>query len=123
MAKTSKKTSQRPIDKLDRIFHEKARLNILTSVITHPGGINFNDLKQHCQLTDGNLNRHLKVLLDAEILGVEKTGSGRSTNSIYSLTALGRRAFESYLSALESVVRTAQGAAQKSGSNINVAPE
>ena len=124
MSKSShSKRNKKPINELDRIFHEKARLSILTSVIAHPQGINFNQLKGQCELTDGNLNRHLKVLLDANILDVEKTGSGRSTNSIYSLTTVGRKAFENYLNALEAVVRTAQGAARKAAPNVSVAPE
>ncbi len=122
MAKAKKK-NKKPIDELDRLFHEKARLSILTAVIPYGDGVNFNDLKVVCGLTDGNLNRHLKVLLDAGILSVAKSGSGRTTNSVYSLTDLGRTAFENYLDALESVVKTAQLAAQKTASQVNVAME
>ena len=122
MAKAKKQTTKKPFNELDRIFHEKARLNILTTVIAHADGINFNELKESCELTDGNLNRHLKVLLDAKILGVNKTGSGRSTNSIYKLTKVGRKAFANYLDALESVVRTAQGAAKQT-TGVVIAPE
>ncbi len=108
---------KKPLDELDRIFHEKARLGILTAVVSMDEGVNFNELKNRCELTDGNLNRHLKVLTDAKILRVRKTGRGRSTNSVYSLTTIGRRAFENYLDALESVVRAAQTAA-KQGSTV-----
>jgi hypothetical protein len=47
---------------LDRVIHERARLSVLTSLITNPKGLIFNDLKQLCSLTDGNLSRHLRVL-------------------------------------------------------------
>ena len=47
---------------LDRVIHERARLSVLTSLITHPKGLTFGELKQLCALTDGNLNRHLRVL-------------------------------------------------------------
>ena len=47
---------------LDRVIHERARLSVLTSLITNPKGLPFNDLKQLCALTDGNLSRHLSVL-------------------------------------------------------------
>ena len=113
---------RKPIDSLDRIFHEKARLSILTFVVAQEEGINFNDLKQKCDLTDGNLNRHLKVLTDANILRVDKTGRGRATRSIYFLTDVGRSAFENYLDALETVVRNAQAAAGKI-SNVQIVPE
>lgn len=127
MAKSVKKKSKskpadkKAIDGLDRIFHEKARLSILTFVIAESDGISFNHLKTQCDLTDGNLNSHLKVLLDANVLKVKKTGQGRSTNSVYHLTSFGRKAFEDYLNALESVVKAAQGAARKTGVQTNVA--
>ena len=33
-------------ERLDRIMHEKARLGIMTSLVLHPEGVLFNDLKQ-----------------------------------------------------------------------------
>ena len=47
-------------DGLDRVIHEKARLGLLTSLMAHPKGLAFADLKQLCGLTDGNLSRHLE---------------------------------------------------------------
>jgi hypothetical protein len=52
-------------DGLDRVMHEKARLGVLTSLVAHPKGLAFGDLKQLCGLTDGNLSRHLRVLHEA----------------------------------------------------------
>ncbi len=102
------KSTRQPFDELDRVFHERARLGILTSMVGSSRGLSFNDLKELCGLTDGNLNRHLKVLLDAQVLKVSKTGRGQKTNSRYTLTAMGRRAFEKYLDALETIVQSAQ---------------
>ena len=112
MAKNrSTKVTPDVLEELDRVFHEKARLGIMTSIIGSPEGINFNDLKQLCDLTDGNLNRHLKVLVDSGILSVKKTGRGRNTNSHYRMTPKGRRAFERYLSALETILNAAKAKA------------
>ena len=33
-------------DGLDRVIHEKARLGLLTSLMAHPKGLGFADLKQ-----------------------------------------------------------------------------
>ena len=52
-------------DGLERVFHEKARLGIMTSLVTNSRGVVFADLKEMCNLTDGNLSRHLQILLDA----------------------------------------------------------
>ncbi len=74
--------------------------------------MNFIELKQLCDLTDGNLNRHLKVLVDTGVLSVRKTGQGRNTNSLYRITAKGRRAFERYLNALETILNAAKNSAK-----------
>lgn len=126
MAKKSKSTEKLPavvssdvLEELDRVFHEKARLGIMTTIIGSPEGMNFNDLKQVCELTDGNLNRHLKVLVDTGILNVKKTGNGRNTNSHYRLTAKGRRAFERYLNALETILNAAKQSSSASSNAKN----
>ena len=100
--------TQSALEELDRVFHEKARLGILTTLIGAVDGMNFIELKELCDLTDGNLNRHLKVLVDAGVLGVKKSGQGRNTQSLYRLTANGRRAFDRYLEALETVLEAAR---------------
>ena len=46
---------------LERVLHEKARLGIMTSLVTRPEGLLFSELKHLCALTDGNLSRHLEV--------------------------------------------------------------
>ena len=63
-------------DGLDRVMHEKARLGVLTSLMSYPKGLAFNDLKQLCGLTDGNLNRHLQVLVDAGLIETAKVFDG-----------------------------------------------
>ena len=57
---------------LDRVIHERARLSILTSLITNPKGLAFGDLKELCSLTDGNLNRHLRVLEQGKMVEIVK---------------------------------------------------
>lgn len=101
-------TTRQAMSELDRIFHEKARLGILTTIIATPDELSFNEIKELCGLTDGNLNRHLKVLIDSKILAVKKTGSGRNTNSQYRLTDKGHQQFSNYLGALETILQAAQ---------------
>jgi DNA-binding MarR family transcriptional regulator len=54
------------------VIHERTRLSVLTSLITHPRGLIFNDLKQLCSLTEGNLSRHLRVLEAEGIVEIKK---------------------------------------------------
>ena len=94
-------------DGLDRVIHEKARLGILTSLASHPDGLLFPDLKDLCDLTDGNLNRHLQVLRDAQLVESWKRGEGRKSQTLVRLTSDGRCQFLAYLQVLESVVSDA----------------
>lgn len=92
---------------LDRVIHEKARLGVLTSLIAHPDGLAFGDLKRLCGLTDGNLSRHLQVLQEADLVAITKGYEGNRPHTSCRLTASGRRRFLDYLGVLERVVRDA----------------
>ena len=100
---------------LDRVIHEKARLGILTSLIGHPKGLAFADLKQLCGLTDGNLSRHLQVLEEAGLVEVAKSFEGRRPLTTCRVTHAGRERFVAYLTILERVVKEAASAASKHG--------
>ena len=93
---------------LDRVMHEKARLGILASLAAHSGGLLFNDLKQLCALTDGNLSRHLAVLSEAGLVEIWKATTGARPQTMYRLTPSGRQRFADYISVLEKVVSDAQ---------------
>jgi DNA-binding transcriptional ArsR family regulator len=97
---------------LDRVIHEKARLGVLTSLIAHPKGLLFGDLKQLCDMTDGNLSRHLQVLEEAGLIDIVKRFEGNRPQTICRITAEGRKRFMRYLAVLEQVVRDAADAAK-----------
>ena len=83
-------------ERLDRAIHEKARLGILTSLVTRPEGLLFGELKHLCDLTDGNLSRHLDVLRDAGLIEIWKGFEGRRPQTMCRLTTEGRRRFVQY---------------------------
>ena len=92
---------------LDRVIHERARLSVLTSLITNPKGVAFNDLKQLCALTDGNLSRHLSVLEDARMVEIIRGHDRNRPQTTCRITASGRKRYLDYLGTLEQVVRDA----------------
>src|SRR5271167_479 len=96
---------------LDRVMHEKARLGVLTSLVAHPKGLVFADLKRLCELTDGNLSRHLQVLHEAGLVDVQKGYDQNRPQTICKITPSGRRRFLNYLAVLEQIVRDAAEAA------------
>ena len=96
---------------LERVIHEKARLGIMTSLVAHPAGLLFSDLKGLCALTDGNLNRHLQVLRDAGLVEIWKGVKQNRPQTLCRLTLQGRTRFLQYLGELERVVADAAEAA------------
>ena len=92
---------------LDRVIHERARLSVLTSLVTNPKGLAFGDLKQLCALTDGNLNRHLRVLEKGKMVEIIKKHDRSRPLTVCRITASGRARYVEYLSTLEQVVRDA----------------
>jgi DNA-binding MarR family transcriptional regulator len=92
---------------LNRVLHEKARLGILTSLVAHPDGLRFGELRSLCALTDGNLSRHLDVLHESGLVELWKGIERRRPQTLVRLTPEGRRRFIAYLEELERVVRDA----------------
>lgn len=97
-------------DGLDRVIHERARLSVLTSLLTHSNGLPFGELKELCALTDGNLNRHLLVLEEAGLVSISKSVEGNRTRTLCRVTMRGRRRYIEYLAELERVLSHAAAA-------------
>ena len=106
-------------DGLDRVIHERARLSVLTSLVTHPRGLPFTDLKRFCALTDGNLSRHLQVLEQAKLVTIAKTMEEGRPQTLCRITAAGRKRYVDYLAVLERVVLDA-AAGLKDSSEIRL---
>jgi DNA-binding transcriptional ArsR family regulator len=96
---------------LDRVLHERARLGILSCLISHHAKVAFSELRDLCGLTDGNLSRHLKALEEADIVALEREEKeGTRPTTWITFTRGGRKRFLDYVEVLESIVRTSVGA-------------
>ena len=73
------------------MIHEKARLSIMSSLAAHPEGLLFNDLKDLCSLTDGNLSRHLQLLQESKLVEVWKGFKNNRPQTLVRLTDDGKR--------------------------------
>jgi DNA-binding MarR family transcriptional regulator len=104
---------------LDRVLHEKARLGILTCLLSHRDGLVFNDLKDLCALTDGNLSRHLSTLQEAGLVEIWKGYKGKRPQTLVRLTAVGKKRFVEYLGLLEGIV---SGALASAGPEADAPP-
>ena len=74
-----------PIKGLNKIFDNRIRLGIMSVLVVNEE-INFNDLKQMLEVTDGNLATHLENLEDNGYIKVQKGFIGRKTNTTYAVT-------------------------------------
>ena len=92
---------------LDRLIHERIRLGIL-SALAATDALSFNDLKKLLDTTDGNLSVHARKLEEANYIACTKSFEGRVPKTEYSITPLGRRAFERYLDHMEALIRAAR---------------
>ncbi len=103
-------TGRYAYDKLERVIHEKARLSIMSSLAAHPEGLLFNDLKDLCSLTDGNLSRHLDLLKESALVEVWKGYRNNRPQTLVRLTDSGKKRFLEYVEELENVVADALSA-------------
>ena len=93
-----------PIGNLNKIFESRIRLGVMSILMVNEE-VNFNDLKQMLEVTDGNLASHLNTLEESGYLKVHKGFIGRKTNTLYSATKSGEKAFRAHLDALEKMIK------------------
>jgi DNA-binding MarR family transcriptional regulator len=89
---------------LDRLIHERMRLAIVSALAVNDS-LTFTDLKRLLETTDGNLSVHARKLEDARYISCEKSFEGRMPKTEFRLTAAGRKAFEKYISHMESLIK------------------
>ena len=94
-----------PIQNLNKTFDSRVRLGIMSILMVNEE-INFNDLKQLMDVTDGNLASHIKSLEESGYIKVNKGFVGRKTNTTYAVTKTGEKAFQQHLAALEKMIKT-----------------
>ncbi|HWJ92605.1 MAG TPA: transcriptional regulator [Flavisolibacter sp.] len=93
-----------PISGLNKVFDNRVRLGVM-SILMVNDEINFNDLKQLLEVTDGNLATHLQTLDESGFIKVHKGFVGKKTNTTYSITKVGEKAFREHIEGLEKMIR------------------
>lgn len=94
-----------PINNLNKLFDSRVRLGIMSALMVNDE-VNFNELKELLEITDGNLASHLKALEENNIIKVNKGFIGRKTNTTYAISKAGEKAFKTHLEALEKMIRS-----------------
>lgn len=100
-------SGENPYAALEKVFHEPSRLAIMSALANAAHGVIFRELRDKCNLTDGNLSRHLKTLEEAGMVKIKKAFVGARPQTTAVLTSAGRKSFIDYLKALEEVLQKA----------------
>jgi len=93
------------IENLNKVFDSRIRLGIMSALLVNEE-VSFNELKELIQVTDGNLASHFKTLEENGYVKVHKGFIGRKTNTTYSVTKAGEKAFKAHLDALEKMIKS-----------------
>lgn len=92
------------IEQLNKAFESRIRLGIMSMLMVNDS-VDFLTIKEMLNASDGNIASHITALEKAEYLTVEKKFVGKKTNTSYSITTLGRNAFNEHLNALENLLK------------------
>jgi DNA-binding HxlR family transcriptional regulator len=89
---------------LNKAFESRIRLGIM-SVLMVNDWMEFNNLKELLETTDGNLASHLKALEEKDMICMKKQFVGRKPNTSYQATESGKALFRLHLDALEDLIK------------------
>jgi DNA-binding MarR family transcriptional regulator len=88
---------------INKAFENRIRLGIMSILLVNER-VEFNNLKEMLDLTDGNLASHITALEKNGYVTVFKKFVGKKPNTTYSVTHEGRKAFTAHLDALEKLI-------------------
>ncbi len=92
------------MDTLDALLHQPLRTQI-TAYLVGAGEATFTELKRELQVSDGNLESHLKKLIAADYVSVRRDAGEGRPQSFYSLTKKGHAALRDYVTSLQRMLR------------------
>ena len=94
-----------PIEKLDKAFNNKIRLGMMSALAVNEF-LDFKALKNLLDVTDGNLASHATALEKLDYIQIEKSFIGKKPNTKYSITRVGKKAFNLHLAGLAEILKS-----------------
>ena len=88
----------------NKAFENRVRLGVM-SILMVNDNVEFVRLKELLQVTDGNLASHLSALEKEGYVAVIKQFINRKPQTSYAVTAVGKKAFNEHLNALENLIK------------------
>lgn len=93
---------KRKVINQSKVFESIIRLQMLSSLSV--SDLTYNDLKEICNCSDGNMATHTKKLLSEEFILVKKEFIKNKPQTTYILTPKGRKEFLDYVELLNNLV-------------------
>lgn len=93
------------IDNLNKAFESRVRLGIMAMLMVNDW-MDYNEIKDKLNLTDGNLASHITGLEKLNFIEVRKRFVGKKTNTSYKATRSGKKAFQEHINALEKLLKS-----------------
>jgi DNA-binding MarR family transcriptional regulator len=92
---------------LDKAFENRVRLGIMAALIVNDF-LDFNDLKNLLDVTDGNLATHLRSLEKSQYTTYKKEFLDRKPHTRYFATTEGVKAFKKHINAIEQLLNNSK---------------
>lgn len=92
------------ISGLNKDFESRVRLGMM-SVLMVNEWVDFTEMKNLLQVTDGNLASHSTALEKNQYIEIKKEFVGKKPRTSYKISELGKRAFQEHLNFLEKMMR------------------
>ena len=92
------------LEHLNKDFESRVRLGIMSILVVNEW-VDFLEMKDHLQVTDGNLASHINALEQKKYIEVKKEFVGKKPKTSYKATKAGKEAFEKHINALEKLLR------------------
>ena len=88
---------------LNKEFESRIRLGIMSILMVNEW-VEFKEMKETLDITDGNLASHIAGLEKNDYIEVKKEFVGKKPKTSYRATKTGRKAFNLHLNALEKLI-------------------
>jgi len=92
------------IESLNKEFESRIRLGIMFVLLVNDW-VDFREMKEMLNLTDGNLASHITALEKSGYVEIKKEFVGKKPKTSYRVTQAGRVAFNEHLNALEKLIK------------------
>lgn len=88
----------------NKVFESRVRLGMMSLLVVQEQ-VDFGQIKDSLQLSDGNLASHMAALEKIGYVEVRKQFIGKKPNTTYAITPEGEKAFSEHLNSLEKLIK------------------